>query len=274
MLEGLQLLRTISSNNLTDTNTSKYSTLVRYLVGYGTPLIFTFLAVFISHIIQNDAESYLRENSNYCWLQEESFIWFYIGPAISVIVFNLFVFCKAYLATNRSRVTRNVSGMKNVVSQLKTWVLLSFLLGLTWASGLLIQKGTEEFSYVFVILNCSSGIILFIHTVLMNDIVMLELKIRLGLVDQVELAIDQSRSRITASKSFKGTERPQVKKRGDRRPAGRQTSTSSDEMVGGHPPPPPRPQRKHINKRKLQGGLYRKKDNTQVHTSSLGFQAP
>merc|ERR550539_1512891 len=78
LLEGLQLLRTISSNNLTDTNTSKYSTLVRYLVGYGTPLIFTFLAVFISHIIQNDAESYLRENSNYCWLQEESFIWFYI----------------------------------------------------------------------------------------------------------------------------------------------------------------------------------------------------
>ena len=58
---------------------------------------------------------------------------------------------------------------------------------ITWASGLLIQKGTEEFSYVFVILNCSSGIILFIHTVLMNDIVMLELKIRLGLVDQVFL---------------------------------------------------------------------------------------
>ena len=204
LLEGLQLLRTISSSSLTDTNTSKYSTLVRYLVGYGTPLVFTFLAVFTSHIIQNDAESYLRKNSNYCWLQENSFIWFYIAPAIGVIVFNLFVFCKAYLATNRSRVSRNVSGMENVVSQLKTWVLLSFLLGLTWTSGLLIQKGTEEFSYVFVILNCSSGIILFIHTVLMNDIVMLELKIRLGLVDQVELAIDQSRSRITASKSFKG----------------------------------------------------------------------
>ena len=266
------MLKTLTSNSLTDTNSSKYSTLVRYLVGYGTPLFFTFLAVFVSHIIDNDGDSYIQ--TNYCWLQEKSFIYFYIGPAIPVIVFNFFVFGKAYMATNRSRVQRNVSGLENLISQLKTWLLLSFLLGLTWASGLLIQDNMEEFSYVFVILNCSSGIILFIHTVLMNDIVMLELKIRLGLVDQVELAIDQSRSRITASKSFKGSERPQVKKRGDRRPAGRQTSTSSDEMVGGHPPPPPRPQRKHINKRKLQGGLYRKKDNTQVHTSLLDFQAP
>ena len=169
----------------------------------------------------------------------------------------------------RSRAQRNVSGLENVVSQLKTWALLSFLLGITWASGLLIQDNLEEFSYVFVILNASQGITLFIHTVLMNDIVMLELKIRLGLVDQVELAIDQSRSRITASKSFKGSERPQVKRRGERRPAGRQTSTSSDEMGGPQPPPPPRPQRKHINKRKVQGGLYRKKDNNQVHTNSL-----
>ena len=104
----------------------------------------------------------------------------------------------------RSRAQRNVTGLENIVSQLKTWALLSFLLGITWASGLLIQDNLEEFSYVFVILNASQGITLFIHTVLMNDIVMLELKIRLGLVDQVELAIDQSRSRITASKSFKG----------------------------------------------------------------------
>ena len=71
--------------------------------------------------------------------------------------------------------------------------------------------------------------------------------------------------------SFKGVERPQVKKRGERRPAGRQTSTSSDEMGGPPIPPPPRPQRKHINKRKVQGGLYRKKDNAQVEVYHIGF---
>ena len=100
LLEGIQLLKTISSNSLTDSNSSKYSTLVRYLVGYGTPLIFTFLAVFISHIINNDGDSYIQ--SNYCWLQEKSFIYFYIGPATAVIAFNLFVFVKAYLTTNRN----------------------------------------------------------------------------------------------------------------------------------------------------------------------------
>ena len=52
-------------------------------------------------------------------------------------------------------------------------------------------------------LNGSSGIFLFIHTILMNDVIMLELKIKFGFADPVELALDNSGSRITASKSFK-----------------------------------------------------------------------
>ena len=263
LLEGMQLMKTLSSNSLTDTNSSKYSTLVRYLVGYGTPLIFTFLAVFVSHVINNDGDSYIQ--TNYCWLQEKSFIYFYIGPATAVIAFNLVVFVKALMATNRSRVKRNISGFKNLLSQLKTWALLSFLLGITWATGLLIQDNMEEWSYVFVILNASQGITLFIHTVLMNDMVMLELKIRLGLVDQVELAIDKSRSRITASKSFKTGEKPRVR----RRPGARekQSSTSSDETG---PPPPPRPVRKARDKQKVEG-LYRKRDERMTTVYHIGM---
>ena len=96
------MLKTLTSNSLTDTNSSKYSTLVRYLVGYGAPLIFTFMAVFVSHVINNDGDSYIQ--SNYCWLQEKSFIYFYIGPATAIIAFNLVVFVKALLATNRNSV--------------------------------------------------------------------------------------------------------------------------------------------------------------------------
>ena len=84
-------------------------------MGYGIPLIFTFLAVFISHIISNDGASYLQ--TNYCWLQEESFIWFYIGPAVAVITFNFFVFGKAYMATNKSRMTRTVTIQSSVIGQ-------------------------------------------------------------------------------------------------------------------------------------------------------------
>ena len=174
----------------------------------------------------------------------------------------------------RSRAQRNVSGLENVVSQLKTWALLSFLLGITWASGLLIQDNLEEFSYVFVILNASQGITLFIHTVLMNDIVMLELKIRLGLVDQVELAIDKSRSRITATKSFKSGDKPRLR----RRPGGRekQSSTSSDETG---PPPPPRPGRRLREKQKEEDredrdhvtGLYRKREERTATVYHIGL---
>ena len=95
-----------------------------------------------------------------------------------------------------------MSSKARIVSTLRNTLLLSLLLGVTWITGAIATSTVSL--YISVILNASQGITLFIHTVLMNDIVMLELKIRLGLVDQVELAIDQSRSRITASKSFKG----------------------------------------------------------------------
>ena len=49
----------------------------------------------------------------------------------------------------------------------------------------------EGFSYVFVILNGSTGIFLFIHSILMSEIVMLELKIRFGLVDQVSFIMNK-----------------------------------------------------------------------------------
>merc|ERR1719270_2365115 len=73
---------------------------------------------------------------------------------------------------------------------------------------------------------------------------MLELKIKLGLVDQAELALNRSGNRITASKMFKiFVDTPQPRRR---RPWGDQNSTSSDEM-----PPLPRPPRKQLPRKKV-----------------------
>ena len=244
-LEGYQLLRTLRSNHLTDANSSKYSNLIRYLIGYGTPLIFTFMALFISFVDNNDGNDLLN-TMGYCWLREQSFIFFFIAPAAAVVVFNCFVFVKAFMATYEVRKKRGETSLvEKIYGQMKSSFLISFMLGLTWASGFLIQDNLEGFSYLFVILNGSFGIVLFIHTILMNDIVMLEIKIRLGLVDHVELAINNSGNRITASKSFSAIDRekPKIQRRHKHRQ--HNESTSSDEL-----PPAPRPQRKQVLKRK------------------------
>ena len=256
LLEGIQLLKTLKSNQLADTNSSKYSDLVRYLIGYGTPLILTFIPLFLSFVLNNDAIEYM--STEYCWLHEESFIYFFIIPVAVVVVFNSYVFIVALMATRQARKRRTMTNSEKIFGEIKTWAFLSFLLGLTWASGFLIQDGLQGFSYVFVILNGSSGIFLFVHTILMNEIVMLELKIKLGLVDQVELALNRSGDRITASKSFSSNDhKPKARRR--RRGWGHQNSTSSDEM-----PPLPRPPRKQLPRKKIDE-TYRTKKALEFH---------
>ena len=66
------------------------------------------------------------------------------------------------------------------------------------------------------------------------------MKIRFGFADPTELAIDNSKSRITATKSFKREEKPKIKRRKPRQDT---ESTSSDEM-----PQLPRPTRKVVGR--------------------------
>ena len=135
----------------------------------------------------------------------------------------------------------NASNTVKVFGQMKTWIILCFLLGQTWAFGFLIQEGTEGFAYVFIILNGSSGIFLFIHTILMNETIMLEVKTFLGLHDKAKLSLEHSSSRIMASKSFRHLERPKVERR---RPLSE--STSSEGL-----PPAPRPVRRAVRRQNL-----------------------
>ena len=152
LLEGIQLLRTLESSQLTDTNHSKYSNLKRYIIGYGTPLILTFIALFISFVMDNDGDEYLS-TLEYCWLRENSFIYFFIVPVGVVLIFNTFVFIKAVIAATRVRKTRNQSNMEKVYGQVKTWAFLSFLLGQTWATGFLIQEHMQVIISVFLLVN-------------------------------------------------------------------------------------------------------------------------
>jgi hypothetical protein len=66
---------------------------------------------------------------------------------------------------------RTQEPMKKKDQKMKVWltnfVILSYLLGITWAIGFL--NGLHvAFQYVFVILNCSTGVFILVYSVLSN----------------------------------------------------------------------------------------------------------
>ena len=58
----------------------------------------------------------------------------------------------------------------------------------------------QEFAYLFVILNGSSGIFMFVHSIILNEVVMQELRIRLGLATKQTMAVDRSGAGLNAVK--------------------------------------------------------------------------
>jgi len=209
---------------------------MRYIVGYGLPLIVMTATLLAANAI-NDNDLYIHTDGN-CWLHENSWIYCFVGPVAVVLLINTAIFIKALRVATIARRRLNSSNTMKIFGQMKNWFILSFLLGLIWAFGFLIQPGIEFIAYIFVILTGSSGIFLFIHTVLMNEVILLEVKIFLGLHSKDELGMEHSNSRLMASKSFHRAERPKVVRRTKPR-----ESTSSEEM-----PDLPRPPRKFIKK--------------------------
>lgn len=252
LLEGIQLNKSIKSNMLTDIDHRKYTMLMRYLVGYGIPLIIITITLAISYIFGSGTNAYSNQE-NYCWLRGNDFIYSFVGPAGFVILWNMVVFVKSVRVATEARKTFNNSITDKIIGQVKTWIILSFLLGLTWILGYAIQDGSEGVAFLFVLLNGSSGIFIFIHSVILNEVVMAELKIKLGIDKDGKLAIDNSGSRLKAVKSFRndgvdGKSRPKIRKRSPR-PRSKNDSTSS-ESVQISPPrrparSPRRPARKH-----------------------------
>nr|XP_014343826.1 PREDICTED: adhesion G protein-coupled receptor L1 [Latimeria chalumnae] len=129
-----------------------------YLCGYCFPA----LVVGISAAI--DYRSYGTEKA--CWLRVDNyFIWSFIGPVSLVIVINL-----VFLMITLHKMIRSTSVLKPDSSRLdniKSWALgaiaLLFLLGLTWAFGLLfINEESVVMAYLFTTFNAFQGMFIFI----------------------------------------------------------------------------------------------------------------
>ncbi|TRY90824.1 hypothetical protein DNTS_009002 [Danionella cerebrum] len=153
-LEGIQLYLMLVEVFESEYSRKKYY----YLCGYCFPA----LVVGISAAI--DYRSYGTKKA--CWLRVDNyFIWSFIGPVSFVIMLNL-----VFLMITLHKMSRNSSALKPDSSRLdniKSWALgaitLLFLLGLTWAFGLLfINENTVIMAYLFTTFNAFQGMFIFI----------------------------------------------------------------------------------------------------------------
>uniref|UniRef100_A0A3Q2Y2Z0 Adhesion G protein-coupled receptor L1 n=1 Tax=Hippocampus comes TaxID=109280 RepID=A0A3Q2Y2Z0_HIPCM len=153
-LEGVQLYLMLVEVFESEYSRKKYY----YLCGYCFPA----LVVGISAAI--DYRSYGTKKA--CWLRVDNyFIWSFIGPVSFVIMLNLVL-----LMITLHKMIRNSSPLKPDSSRLdsiKSWVLgaitLLFLLGLTWAFGLIfINENSLIMAYLFTTFNAFQGMFIFI----------------------------------------------------------------------------------------------------------------
>uniref|UniRef100_A0A3P9HWM9 Adhesion G protein-coupled receptor L1a n=1 Tax=Oryzias latipes TaxID=8090 RepID=A0A3P9HWM9_ORYLA len=153
-LEGVQLYLMLVEVFESEYSRKKYY----YLCGYCFPA----LVVGISAAI--DYRSYGTKKA--CWLRVDNyFIWSFIGPVSFVIMLNLI-----FLLITLHKMIRNSSALKpdsTRLDNIKSWALggivLLFLLGLTWAFGLLfINEKTVIMAYLFTTFNAFQGMFIFI----------------------------------------------------------------------------------------------------------------
>ena len=168
----------------------KYSNLVRHVIGYGAPLLVVSITLTVAYTAFN-GEAYLRpdpenpDEESVCWLSEDTFIWAFIIPAGLVILFNILVMIRAMVVVTRAQKKTNRTERQKTASNFKSFVILTFLLGVTWSFGfLMVGNLAQVFAFVFVALNGCIGIFILIHAVLFNTALKEEMKIRLKLKER------------------------------------------------------------------------------------------
>ncbi|XP_033107955.1 adhesion G protein-coupled receptor L2-like isoform X2 [Anneissia japonica] len=167
-LEGIHLYVTL----VRVFNAGDHGVLQYYLAAYALPLLV--VAVLAGSV----PEGYGTDK--YCWLStENNFILAFAAPVAVIILLNLVI-----LVVSLRKAYASSKAMKQEATktqQLRTWVkgaiTLLFLLGSTWATGLLFFSRSSVFvAYIFTILNSLQGFFIFLFYCFNNDTVKKETK--------------------------------------------------------------------------------------------------
>ena len=96
----------------------RYSNLLRYVFGYGVPLVFSSTALLATKMMEDEDNSSESDNNDfeehqvegepqYCWLSEENNfnIYFFIAPVAVILLLNCVVLFLALRVANQRRKT-------------------------------------------------------------------------------------------------------------------------------------------------------------------------
>lgn len=147
-----------------------------YALAYGIPALIVAVAAAV------DPYSYGTER--YCWLRADNyFILSFVGPVVAILLANLvFLSIAIYMMCRHASLASSVkSKEQSKLTNLRVWIrsatVLVFLLGLTWAFGLLyLNAESIVMAYLFTFLNSLQGLFIFVFHCLRNEKVRNEYK--------------------------------------------------------------------------------------------------
>ncbi|XP_076305400.1 latrophilin Cirl-like isoform X2 [Tachypleus tridentatus] len=147
-----------------------------YVAAYGIPAVI----VMISAII--DPFSY--GTKYYCWLKVDNyFVFSFVGPVAAILLANMvFLTIAIFIMCRHSNLTATMKAKEQAkLTSIRVWIrgalVLVFLLGLTWAFGLLyLSKESVIMAYIFTILNSLQGLFIFVFHCVRNEKVQKEYK--------------------------------------------------------------------------------------------------
>ncbi|XP_022650398.1 adhesion G protein-coupled receptor L1-like isoform X2 [Varroa destructor] len=140
-----------------------------YPLAYGVP------AVIVGVSVAVDPFSY--GTSQHCWLRADNyFVLSFVGPVVAILFANLvflgvaiFTMCRHASLANSVK-TKETSKLSNLRIWIRGATVLVFLLGLTWAVGLVyVTSESVALAYVFTVLNSIQGLCIFVFHCFTND---------------------------------------------------------------------------------------------------------
>ncbi|XP_062124130.1 uncharacterized protein LOC133837400 [Drosophila sulfurigaster albostrigata] len=133
--------------------------LISAIVAWTLPLIPTLLIVFL------DEKSYKPSQNDFCYPSGDGLLLGVVLPIALVTIINAFMMIRIVYSVNQALRSRR----KLIFQQLRLFVLLFFLLGISWIFGLssYLRLGIT-FSYLFCITAALQGLVLFLYFVIFN----------------------------------------------------------------------------------------------------------
>jgi len=173
------------------------------IIGYSLPILL--VAILLGCSFGLDLELYIRKFgcSTSCWL-DAKYIWIYLSTVALVIAWNIAVTVRATSASYQSAKLRNTSLLERYLSGLRNIIVLSIMLGLGSILGFIpVVDGNETTKYLFAVMNSSSGVFIFLISVLLNKETRKELLESLSSAKSSSLKTLKRIFRISTNKLYK-----------------------------------------------------------------------